>query len=183
MLGGRPSRRASGNGAVADVERIGINLRLEGDLAAMAVSVDLHASCPAIVMMHRWNRPKPPSAPMWPMPIIVRSSPAGAVRCPGRCSIRLKAKPFAFGAAGVRRAQRADRSESVAKLGYRSAGQTQDIADGVLFLASDVSNYMTGAELLIGGGMTRRLCSSDGGSWCVAVCLVQQVGAPARCPP
>jgi hypothetical protein len=31
---------------VADVERIGIDLRLEGDLAAMAVSVDLHASCP-----------------------------------------------------------------------------------------------------------------------------------------
>src|SRR5580704_17386238 len=32
--------------AVADVERIGIDLRLEGDLAAMAVSVDFHASCP-----------------------------------------------------------------------------------------------------------------------------------------
>ena len=36
-------------GAVADVEPIGIDLRLEGDLAAMAVSVDLHPSCPAIV--------------------------------------------------------------------------------------------------------------------------------------
>ena len=32
--------------AVADVERIGIDLRLKGDLAAMAVSVDLHSSCP-----------------------------------------------------------------------------------------------------------------------------------------
>jgi hypothetical protein len=28
---------------VADVERVGIDLRLEGDLAAMAVSVDLHS--------------------------------------------------------------------------------------------------------------------------------------------
>ena len=33
-------------GAVADVERIGIDLRLEGDLAAMTMSVDLHASFP-----------------------------------------------------------------------------------------------------------------------------------------
>jgi hypothetical protein len=34
---------------VADGERHGIDLRLEGDLAAMAVSVDLHAFCPVIV--------------------------------------------------------------------------------------------------------------------------------------
>ena len=32
--------------AVADVERIGIDLRLEGDLAAMAVSIDFHTSFP-----------------------------------------------------------------------------------------------------------------------------------------
>jgi NAD(P)-dependent dehydrogenase (short-subunit alcohol dehydrogenase family) len=34
------------------------------------------------------------------------------------------------------------------------AGQAQDIVNGVLFLAPDASNYMTGAELVIDGGMT-----------------------------
>jgi NAD(P)-dependent dehydrogenase (short-subunit alcohol dehydrogenase family) len=44
----------------------------------------------------------------------------------------------------------------VAKVGVPlgRVGQAQDVANGVLFLASDASNYMTGAELVIDGGMT-----------------------------
>ncbi len=41
-----------------------------------------------------------------------------------------------------------------APLGY--AGLPSDIADGIVFLASDESRYMTGTELIIDGGMTAR---------------------------
>src|SRR6266481_2500779 len=75
-------------GAVTDGERRGIDLCLEGDLAAMAVSVDLHASCPVIVrstVMRRRISPKVTSAPGWQWLIIMSvSSGVSAPVHPGK---------------------------------------------------------------------------------------------------
>ena len=47
-----------------------------------------------------------------------------------------------------------DPNEAARGVPLGRVGQAQDIANGVLFLASDASSYMTGAELVIDGGMT-----------------------------
>jgi NAD(P)-dependent dehydrogenase (short-subunit alcohol dehydrogenase family) len=43
------------------------------------------------------------------------------------------------------------------------AGQAEDIANGILFLASDASSHMTGSELVIDGGMTAGRITRLGG--------------------
>lgn len=45
-------------------------------------------------------------------------------------------------------------AQALAPMGF--AGEAQDIANGILFLASDESRYMTGTELVIDGGMTAK---------------------------
>jgi len=46
------------------------------------------------------------------------------------------------------------REQSAARHPLGRIGQSQDVAYGVLFLASDESSFMTGSELVIDGGMT-----------------------------
>ena len=40
------------------------------------------------------------------------------------------------------------------QLPMRRADRPEDVADGVLYLASDESSFMTGSELVIDGGTT-----------------------------
>jgi len=46
------------------------------------------------------------------------------------------------------------RAIAAAMVPMGEAGQPEDIADGVLYLASDASRHVTGSELVIDGGMT-----------------------------
>ena len=48
------------------------------------------------------------------------------------------------------------RAESEARVPLKRIGTAMDVAYGALFLASDESSYMTGAELVIDGGVTAR---------------------------
>ncbi len=59
------------------------------------------------------------------------------------------------GAAGNGRNAPIDpRERAAAVVPLARVGEAQDVANGVLFLCSDASNYMTGQEIVIDGGMT-----------------------------
>ena len=46
------------------------------------------------------------------------------------------------------------REQAMAETPIRRIGTVDDIANGVLFLASDESSFMTGSEMVIDGGWT-----------------------------
>ena len=46
------------------------------------------------------------------------------------------------------------REQRIAETPIRRIGTVDDIANGVLFLASDESSFMTGSELVLDGGIT-----------------------------
>jgi NAD(P)-dependent dehydrogenase (short-subunit alcohol dehydrogenase family) len=58
------------------------------------------------------------------------------------------------GGAGGRNAPIDPHEMSKVAVPLARAGHAQDIANGVLYLASDLSSYVTGSELVIDGGMT-----------------------------
>ena len=59
------------------------------------------------------------------------------------------------GAAGNQRNAPIDPEERAAiSVPLSRVGTAQDVANGVLFLCSDLANYMTGQEIVIDGGMT-----------------------------
>ena len=110
--------------------------------------------------------------------IIVMSSVAGlrgypglAAYCASKGAVRLFAKAVAMECAAAGDNIRVNsvhpgiidtpiwpagadvRARAKAVVPMARAGEAQDIARGVLFLASDAASYMTGAELVLDGGM------------------------------
>ncbi len=55
------------------------------------------------------------------------------------------------------------RAIAAATVPLGEAGRPEDVADGILFLASDASRHITGSELVIDGGMTARRITRLGG--------------------
>jgi len=79
-------------------------------------------------------------------PIRVNSVHPGIIDTP--IWDKMNPEVFQSGVNTVDREEMADRSVPTGQLGY-----PLDIANGVLFLASDESRYMTGTELIIDGGL------------------------------
>jgi NAD(P)-dependent dehydrogenase (short-subunit alcohol dehydrogenase family) len=97
--------------------------------------------------------------------IMILSSVAGlggivgsSAYCASKGAVRLFAKAVAMECAWARDNIRVNtidpRELGKAVVPIGRAGTAQDVANGVLFLSSDASSYMTGAEFVIDGGFT-----------------------------